>query len=368
MLSQEEHKLAKQRMKAVPEYHKIHISSTKNSPSPEKSVACLNMVRAVQLREKYVARKRKPGHFQEQLAFNAAVNASPHVFVEPPLKLSAPDAQAVWDRSGGGGTFAVASEGVFSQHTYTSFARDLDWFYDKVVQGKVENTYCFQRLELLELNYQLHTTMNSSYEDACLEGDDMDFPSVVKVDNHIHAAGAMTELEFLRFLQGKLATEGDTVVNGAGETLAQCMATFGVMEKGGSLTTDSLGMRATEKMFHRFDHFNDAYNPMGKTDLRTLFMKTSNYIHGRYFAEIIKGSVFTRCSSEATTKQALEPRMSIYGFGMAEWTDLARFYIEQSMAQPSNVKWQVQVPRLCNIFMGKKYVEHVPYAACARHL
>ena len=34
----------------------------------------------------------------------------------------------------------------------------------------------------------------------------------------------------------------------------------------------------------------------------------------------------------------------------------ARFFVEQRMAQPSNVKWQVQVPRLCNVFMGKKYV------------
>ena len=92
MLSFEEHQSAKQRMNAVPEYHKIHISSTRKSPSPEKYEACFNMVKAVQLREKYVMQKRKPGHFKEQLAFNAAVNASPLDFVEPPLPL-APNAE-----------------------------------------------------------------------------------------------------------------------------------------------------------------------------------------------------------------------------------------------------------------------------------
>jgi len=359
MLSPNEHLASSQHEQSVPDYHKIYISSTKSTHTPEKWSACLNVIQAVRLREKYVRQNRRPGLFPEQLAFAAAVRATPHEFVAPPLQLSTStaeteaEASVQWDHSKG--SFSVPGEGLSSPHSYASFAKDLGWLYDSVVMGKVENTYCYQRLELMELNYKMHTTMNSSYEDACLGSDDMDFPSVMKVDNHIHAAGAMTELEFLRFLQGKLDTEGETIVNAMGDTLSKCMRSFGVLEKGGSLTTDALGMRATEKMFHRFDHFNDAYNPLGKTDLRTLFMKTSNHVHGRYFAELIKSSVFTRCSSASTTRQALEPRMSIYGFGMAEWLDLGRFFVEQQMALPSLVRWQVQVPRLCNIFMGKKY-------------
>ncbi len=40
--------------------------------------------------------------------------------------------------------------------------------------------------------------------------------------------------------------------------------------------------------FHRFDKFNAKYNPIGESRLREIFIKTDNYIQGRYFAHIIK--------------------------------------------------------------------------------
>ena len=83
-------------------------------------------------------------------------------------------------------------------------------------------------------------------------------------------------------------------------------------------------MAASSKMFHRFDTFNDAYNPFGKTDLRTVFMKTSNAIGGRYFAEVIRDVVFAR---ENQSNVMLEPRLSIYGFGIEEWRSLADFFV-----------------------------------------
>lgn len=40
--------------------------------------------------------------------------------------------------------------------------------------------------------------------------------------------------------------------------------------------------------FHRFDKFNAKYNPIGESILREIFIKTDNYIEGKYFAHIIK--------------------------------------------------------------------------------
>ena len=42
--------------------------------------------------------------------------------------------------------------------------------------------------------------------------------------------------------------------------------------------------------FHRFDKFNAKYNPIGKSKLRDIFIKTDNDIQGRYFAQIIQVS------------------------------------------------------------------------------
>lgn len=40
--------------------------------------------------------------------------------------------------------------------------------------------------------------------------------------------------------------------------------------------------------FHRFDKFNAKYNPIGESRLREVFLKTDNYLNGKYFAEIIQ--------------------------------------------------------------------------------
>jgi len=40
--------------------------------------------------------------------------------------------------------------------------------------------------------------------------------------------------------------------------------------------------------FHRFDKFNAKYNPVGESRLREIFIKTDNFMEGRYFAEILK--------------------------------------------------------------------------------
>ena len=55
------------------------------------------------------------------------------------------------------------------------------------------------------------------------------------------------------------------------------------------LSIDTLDMHAHQEAFHRFDKFNLKYNPIGEARLREIFMKTDNYIQGRYLAELTKG-------------------------------------------------------------------------------
>lgn len=55
------------------------------------------------------------------------------------------------------------------------------------------------------------------------------------------------------------------------------------------LSIDTLDMHAHVDSFHRFDKFNLKYNPIGESRLRTIFLKTDNFIGGRYLAELTRG-------------------------------------------------------------------------------
>lgn len=46
--------------------------------------------------------------------------------------------------------------------------------------------------------------------------------------------------------------------------------------------------RQDRNTFQRFDKFNAKYNPVGESRLREVFLKTDNYLNGRYFAELLK--------------------------------------------------------------------------------
>lgn len=49
--------------------------------------------------------------------------------------------------------------------------------------------------------------------------------------------------------------------------------------------------QAHKDSYQRFDKFNLKYNPLGESRLREIFLKTDNYIHGKYLAELTKGTV-----------------------------------------------------------------------------
>ena len=57
------------------------------------------------------------------------------------------------------------------------------------------------------------------------------------------------------------------------------------------LSIDTLDMHAHQE-FHRFDRFNDRYNPTGSSRLREIFLKTDNLLKGKYLAELTQGQSF----------------------------------------------------------------------------
>lgn len=75
------------------------------------------------------------------------------------------------------------------------------------------------------------------------------------------------------------------------------------------LSIDTLDMHAHQE-FHRFDKFNDRYNPNGSSRLREIFLKTDNYLGGRYLAELTQELL---ADLEQSKYQNVEWRVSIYG-------------------------------------------------------
>lgn len=98
--------------------------------------------------------------------------------------------------------------------------------------------------------------------------------------------------------------------------------------------------------FHRFDKFNLKYNPVGESRLREIFLKTDNFIQGRYLAEITKEVI---SDLESSKYQLVEWRISIYGRSTDEWDKLAAWVVDNKLVS-HNVRWLIQVPRLYHVY------------------
>ena len=59
-----------------------------------------------------------------------------------------------------------------------------------------------------------------------------------------------------------------------------------------------------------------------------MFLKTSNHVNGRYFAELVK-ELYTEF--EESKYQLCEPRVSIYGRDKSEWDLLAKWVLDNKL-------------------------------------
>jgi len=80
--------------------------------------------------------------------------------------------------------------------------------------------------------------------------------------------------------------------------------------------------------------------------LRTIFLKTDNFINGRYLAEITKEVI---ADLESSKYQMVEWRISVYGRSIDEWDKLAAWVVDNKLFS-HNVRWLIQVPRLFDVY------------------
>ena len=93
--------------------------------------------------------------------------------------------------------------------------------------------------------------------------------------------------------------------------------------------------------------------------MRRIFLKTNNFMDGRYFAELLK-IVIDRHEKSKGHNSACEMRLSIYGMERHEWYDLAKWMLKDwenadfpgPMISTHN-RWHVQIPRLWRIYSKK---------------
>ncbi|KAI9284706.1 hypothetical protein BC943DRAFT_337992 [Umbelopsis sp. AD052] len=224
---------------------------------------------------------------------------------------------------------------------------DLDFVLGIISDGPAKS-FAFKRLRYLESKWNLYLLLNEYQEMAETKRvPHRDFYNVRKVDTHVHHSSCMNQKHLLRFIKSKMRkSSDDTVIYRDGKLLTLS----GVFESLGltayDLSIDTLDMHAHKDSFHRFDKFNLKYNPIGESRLREIFLKTDNYIRGRYLAELTKEII---SDLESSKYQMVEYRLSIYGRSIGEWDNLAKWVVENKLFS-YNVRWLIQIPRLYDVY------------------
>lgn len=247
-------------------------------------------------------------------------------------------------------TFQIVSksgEKLVDVPTIKDYYMDLDKIINIASDGPMKS-FAFKRLQYLEARWNLYYLLNDHEETSeSKKNPHRDFYNVRKVDVHVHHSACMNQKHLLRFIKHKIRHSPDEKVikrDGQILTLQQVFDSLNLTAY--DLSIDTLDMHAHRDTFHRFDKFNLKYNPMGESRLREIFLKTDNFIQGRYLAEITK-EVFD--DLESSKYQMAEYRISIYGRSIDEWDKLAAWVIDNKLFS-HNVRWLIQVPRLYNIY------------------
>lgn len=238
-------------------------------------------------------------------------------------------------------------EPVINIPTIREFYMDLEQVLDISSDGP-SKSFAFRRLQYLEGKFSLYVLLNEYQEMADSKSvPHRDFYNVRKVDTHVHHSACMNQKHLLRFIKSKMKKCPNEVVmyrDGKHLTLSEVFQSINLTAY--DLSIDTLDMHAHTDSFHRFDKFNLKYNPIGESRLRTIFLKTDNFINGRYLAEITKEVI---ADLESSKYQMVEWRISIYGRSIDEWDKLAAWVVDNKLYSP-NVRWLVQIPRLFDVY------------------
>lgn len=236
-----------------------------------------------------------------------------------------------------------------------SFIADQNLMYTLISDGPLKS-FCYRRLCYLSAKFNMHILLNELKESAAQkEVSHRDFYNIRKVDTHIHASSCMNQKHLLRFIKKKMKTEENEVVCfdkklNKEMTLKEVFTSMDL--KPYDLNVDMLDVHADRNTFHRFDKFNAKYNPIGQSRLREIFIKTDNYINGKYFGQVLKEVM---SDLEESKYQNAEYRLSIYGRSRDEWDKLAKWAVSHKVYS-NNVRWLIQVPRLYDVYKSNKLV------------
>lgn len=240
--------------------------------------------------------------------------------------------------------------------TLQEFIRDMNLLCAMISDGPLKS-FCYRRLSYLTNKFSMHVSLNEMKELLAQKSvPHRDFYNIHKVDTHVHAASCMNQKHLLRFIKKRIRVDADDVVckdKVTGEmTLRQMFEKMNLTAY--DLSVDTLDMHADRNTFHRFDKFNDKYNPVGESRLREIFLKTDNYIGGKYFADIIKEVM---SDLEDSKYQNAELRLSIYGRSRNEWDTLAKWALQHNVYS-DHVRWIIQIPRIYDVFKANKIVDN----------
>ncbi|OTB01494.1 hypothetical protein M426DRAFT_323385 [Hypoxylon sp. CI-4A] len=247
-----------------------------------------------------------------------------------------------------------ANTPVVGVPTIKDFYMDLEDILSTSSDGPGKS-FAFRRLQYLEGKFNLYTLLNEYQETADTKKvPHRDFYNVRKVDTHVHHSACMNQKHLLRFIKSKMKKCPDEYVlfrDGKNLTLKEVFESINLTAY--DLSIDTLDMHAHTDSFHRFDKFNLKYNPIGESRLRTIFLKTDNFIQGRYLAEITKEVI---SDLESSKYQMVEWRISIYGRSLDEWDNLAAWVVDNKLFS-HNVRWLIQIPRLFDVFKATGLME-----------
>ncbi|XP_054718894.1 AMP deaminase 2-like isoform X1 [Uloborus diversus] len=243
----------------------------------------------------------------------------------------------------------------YSFPSLTTFVKDMHLICAMITDGPLKS-FCYRRLSYLYLKYQLHVLLNEMTELTAQKAvPHRDFYNIRKVDTHVHAASCMNQKHLLRFIKRTMKKYAHEVVcSTKGKALTLCKVFESLNLTAYDLSVDVLDVHADRNTFHRFDKFNAKYNPIGESRLREIFLKTDNYVEGKYFAHILKEVL---SDLEESKYQNAELRLSIYGRNREEWDHLAQWAVKHNVFSNNN-RWVIQIPRLYDIYKSNKLVKN----------
>ncbi|KAM9940054.1 hypothetical protein OXX80_000481 [Metschnikowia pulcherrima] len=290
-----------------------------------------------------------PGEHMEEAAFDFSECEVPQqdYNTDYEVKLNSDDVYQVYERESGEALGEIAT-----LHDYYGDLAKIA----RISSDGPTKSFAFKRLQYLETKWNMYALLNEFEETKqSKKNPHRDFYNVRKVDTHIHHSACMNQKHLLRYIKYKLKTTPDEQVifrDGKLLTLAQVFESLKLSAY--DLSIDTLDMHAHTDTFHRFDKFNLKYNPIGESRLREIFLKTDNFINGKYLAEITQ-QVFE--DLESSKYQMTELRISVYGRSEDEWSKLAAWIVDNKLFS-HNVRWLVQVPRLYDLYKRNGNVQN----------